>query len=97
MLKFQALRKGGLVSLQAQPRLGAKKFVYVIGGSHRELGSAWTHSEFTYDSVEMFDIYNKCWHQVRPQKVAFIFRGPFASRALDNVIWVAKLFLGQLR
>ena len=64
MLKFQALRKGGLVSLQAQPRLGAKKFVYVIGGSHRELGSAWTHSEFTYDSVEMFDIYNKCWHQV---------------------------------
>ena len=57
------------MSLQAQPRLGAKKFVYVIGGSHRELGSAWTHSEFTYDSVEMFDIYNKCWHQVSTRDV----------------------------
>ena len=63
--KDLAMRKGGLVPVYAQPRLGAKKFVYVIGGSHRELGSAWTHAEFTYDTVEMFDIYNKCWHQVK--------------------------------
>lgn len=63
--KDLAMRKGGLVSPFAQPRLGAKKFIYVIGGSHRELGSAWNHSEYTFDSVEMFDIYNKRWLQVK--------------------------------
>ena len=48
-------RKGSLVTLNAQPRFGAKKNIYVIGGSQRELRSPWTRSECTYDTVEIFD------------------------------------------
>lgn len=57
-----AQRKGSLVTLAAQPRLNAKKNIYVIGGSQRELGSAWTRSECTYQSVEVFDTFKgkKC-------------------------------------
>ena len=58
------MRKGSLVCAYAAPRRAAKKFVYVIGGSHRELGSAWTKEEYTYDSVERYDIYAKQWRQV---------------------------------
>ena len=36
------------------------------GGSQREFGSAWTRSEYTYDTVEMFDIFNMTWQQVAP-------------------------------
>ncbi len=52
-----ASRKGSLVSLSAEPRRCAKKNVYVIGGSQRELGSAWTKSECTYHTVEVFDTF----------------------------------------
>merc|ERR1719340_438219 len=41
-------QKGSLVALYVKPRKGAKKNIYVIGGSKRELGSAWTRSECTY-------------------------------------------------
>ena len=35
------------------------------GGSQREFNeSAWTRSEYIYDTVEMFDIYNMRWQQV---------------------------------
>ena len=53
--------KGSLVTLQAQPRKCARKRIYVIGGSQRELCSAWARSECTYDSVEMFDVFSKSW------------------------------------
>ena len=43
------------MSLSAEPRRCAKKNIYVIGGSQRELGSAWTKSECTYHTVEVFD------------------------------------------
>ena len=64
------MRKGSLVCAFANPRKAAKKFVYVIGGSHRELGSAWTKEEYTYDSVECYDIYVKQWRQVSQLRVA---------------------------
>ena len=64
-MKDVSMRKGSLVCAYAAPRRAAKKFVYVIGGSHRELGSAWTKEEYTYDSVERYDIYAKQWRQVR--------------------------------
>ena len=63
-MKDVSMRKGSLVCAYAAPRRAAKKFVYVIGGSHRELGSAWTKEEYTYDSVERYDIYAKQWRQV---------------------------------
>ena len=50
-------RKGSLVTLNAEPRLCAKKNIYVIGGSQRELRSAWTRSECTYHTVEVFDTF----------------------------------------
>ena len=64
VIKDVNLRKGSLVCAYALPRCAAKKFVYVIGGSHREMGSAWTKEEYTYDSVECYDIYAKEWRQV---------------------------------
>ena len=71
-MKDVSMRKGSLVCAYAAPRRAAKKFVYVIGGSHRELGSAWTKEEYTYDSVERYDIYAKQWRQVRKENV-FVF------------------------
>ena len=72
LMKDVSMRKGSLVCAYAAPRRAAKKFVYVIGGSHRELGSAWTKEEYTYDSVERYDIYAKQWRQVRKKNV-FVF------------------------
>ena len=77
LMKDVSMRKGSLVCAYAAPRRAAKKFVYVIGGSHRELGSAWTKEEYTYDSVERYDIYAKQWRQVR-----FLFCFVFSSQPL---------------
>ena len=63
-----ATSKGTLVTLQAQPRLNARKRIFIIGGSQRELVTAWTRSECTYDSVEMFDVFNKDWMRVAPMR-----------------------------
>jgi len=75
LMKDVSMRKGSLVCAYAAPRRAAKKFVYVIGGSHRELGSAWTKEEYTYDSVERYDIYAKQWRQVTPMRIARILPG----------------------
>ena len=58
-------QKGSLVALYVKPRKSAKKNIYVIGGSKRELGSAWTRSECTYQTVECFDTFK----QVHSNKV----------------------------
>ena len=52
-------QKGSLVALYVKPRKSAKKNIYVIGGSKRELGSAWTRSECTYQTVECFDTFKQ--------------------------------------
>lgn len=54
-------RRGSLVPLGAQPRAAAKKSIFVIGGSRRELGSAWSRSECTYSSAEVFDTFAGAW------------------------------------
>lgn len=73
--KDLSTKKGNLVALTAQPRLCAKKNIYVIGGSQRELGSAWTKSECTYDTVEVFDTFKKEWHQAAKMRVGRILPG----------------------
>jgi len=74
--KDVTLSKGSLVSLHAQPRQAAKKNIYIIGGSQREFNeSAWTRSEYIYDTVEMFDIYNSRWQQVTPMNSGRILPG----------------------
>ena len=50
---------GCLVKLCAQPRHSAKKTIYVIGGSKKELVSSWTRSENALCSTECFDTFNK--------------------------------------
>lgn len=53
-------KRGHLVSLVVHPRLRAKKDIYVIGGSKRELVSAWTRSsECTFSSVEKFNTFTQ--------------------------------------
>ena len=83
-MKDVSMRKGSLVCAYAAPRRAAKKFVYVIGGSHRELGSAWTKEEYTYDSVERYDIYAKQWRQVRKKMFLFLARSPFSHCAFSS-------------
>ena len=59
MRKDLISQKGSLVALYVKPRKSAKKNIYVIGGSKRELGSAWTRSECTYQTVECFDTFKQ--------------------------------------
>ncbi|XP_059094081.1 actin-binding protein IPP-like [Tigriopus californicus] len=70
-----ALKRGTLVTLNAQPRKHAKKNVYIIGGSQREFGSAWTRKEQTYHSVEVFDTFRGAWHDVASMRVGRILPG----------------------
>jgi len=68
-------QKGSLVSLYVKPRKSAKKNIYVIGGSKRELGSAWTRSECTYQTVECFDTFKEEWRRVASMDIGRILPG----------------------
>lgn len=53
-------KKGSLVPLYVQPRLCAKKNIYVIGGAKREHSSGWHRdSESSFTSVEKFDTFRR--------------------------------------
>lgn len=53
-------RKGCLVPLNVAPRKCAKKDIYVIGGSKRELRSVWDRGlEMNYVSVEKFNTFSR--------------------------------------
>lgn len=53
-------QKGALVPLNVKPRKCAKKDIYVIGGSKRELHSVWDRGlEMHYVSIEKFDTFTK--------------------------------------
>jgi len=68
-------QKGSLVALYVKPRKSAKKNIYVIGGSKRELGSAWTRSECTYQTVECFDTFKQEWKRVASMDIGRILPG----------------------
>ncbi|KAK3929229.1 Actin-binding protein IPP [Frankliniella fusca] len=69
-------KRGHLVSLVVHPRLRAKKDVFVIGGSKRELVSAWTRSsECTFSSVERFNTFTQEWVQSTPMAIGRILPG----------------------
>lgn len=58
-------RKGCLVPLNVKPRKCAKKDIYVIGGSKRELRTVWDRGlEMNYVSVEKFNTFTREWHKV---------------------------------
>lgn len=73
--KDLASKRGSLVPLYVQPRICARKKIYVIGGSKRELISSWTRSECTFESVECFDTYRKEWQKVCPMEIGRILPG----------------------
>lgn len=68
-------KRGSLVTLYVQPRICARKKLYVIGGSKRELISSWTRSECTFESVECFDTFRKEWQRVSPMEIGRILPG----------------------
>nr|CAD7402247.1 unnamed protein product [Timema cristinae] len=69
-------KKGSLVPLFVHPRLCAKKDIFVIGGSKRELVSAWTRSsECTFESVERFDTFRQEWCRASPMGIGRILPG----------------------
>lgn len=49
-------KRGQLVPLRIDPRVGAKKSIYIIGGSKRETTSGWTN-DLTLESVIKYDIF----------------------------------------
>ncbi|XP_019875864.2 actin-binding protein IPP isoform X2 [Aethina tumida] len=58
-------QKGCLVPLDVKPRKCAKKDIYVIGGSKRELHSVWDRGlEMDYVSIEKFDTLTREWTKV---------------------------------
>lgn len=65
--------KGNLVSLTAQPRLSAKKDIYVIGGVKREVFSSWNRcTECPYHSVAKYDTFTK-WVSLKFSMFFFFF------------------------
>lgn len=68
-------RRGSLVPLTVQPRRCARKKIFVIGGSKRELISSWTRSECTYQSVECYDTFENKWKQTKPMDIGRILPG----------------------
>lgn len=58
ILKDLIGKRGQLVKLRADPRLGAKKNIYIIGGSKRESTSGWTN-DCIFDSVIKYDIFRR--------------------------------------
>jgi len=79
-------KRGSLVSLLTQPRKSAKKHIYVIGGSHKELGTGWKQiSESTLDSVQVFDTFQKTWNRASSMEIERILPG---VASLEGLIYV---------
>jgi actin-binding protein IPP len=74
ILKDLTSRRGQLVPITALPRLGAKKSIYVIGGSKRESTSGWTN-DCIFDSVIKYDIFRREWIDVAPMTAGRILPG----------------------
>lgn len=69
-------KRGSLVPLSVYPRLCAKKDIFVIGGSKRELVNAWTRSsECTFESIERFDTFRREWFRAAPMGIGRILPG----------------------
>lgn len=74
VLKDLTSRRGQLVPITSIPRIGAKKAIYVIGGSKRESTSGWTN-DCIFDSVIKYDIFRHEWIDVAPMAVGRILPG----------------------
>lgn len=60
-----ANKKGCLVPLSVKPRMCAKKYIFVVGGSKRELNTVWDRGpDFNYVSTERFDTFKR-WEYLK--------------------------------
>lgn len=74
ILKDLQSRRGTLVPIGSNPRLGAKKSIYIIGGSKRESASGWTN-DCIFESVIKYDIFRHEWVDVASMEVGRILPG----------------------
>lgn len=74
ILKDLVSRRGTLVPIGSNPRLGAKKSIYIIGGSKRESASGWTN-DCIFESVIKYDIFRCEWVDVAAMEVGRILPG----------------------
>lgn len=74
ILKDLSSKRGTLVPLVSNPRLGAKKSIYIIGGSKRESTSGWTN-DCIFESVIKYDIFRMEWVDVASMEVGRILPG----------------------
>lgn len=64
-----------LVQLTVGPRLGAKKSVFIIGGSKRESAASWNPVDCIFDTVVKYDTYLNEWNDASPMNTGRILPG----------------------
>lgn len=84
ILKDLTMKRGQLVKTTHNPRFGAKKSIYLIGGSKRESTSGWGN-DCIYDSVIKYDIFRKEWIDAAPMAIGRILPG---CTVLNSKIYV---------
>ncbi|KAF7280404.1 hypothetical protein GWI33_006096 [Rhynchophorus ferrugineus] len=80
-------QRGCLVPLNVKPRKCAKKDIYVIGGSKRELCSVWDRGlEMDFVSIEKFNTFTRKWTKVPDMRINRLVPG---VASLNGYIYVA--------
>lgn len=83
--KDLASKRGQLVPLRVAPRISAKNYIYIIGGSRRESSSGWNPADCIYETVAKYDIYRREWTETAPMEIGRILPG---VAALNGKIYV---------
>lgn len=78
-------KKGCLVTLNVFPRLGAKKHIFVVGGSKKELNNLTRSFESSYVTIERYDTFKSEWCKAPNMTVSRIVPG---VAALNGNIYV---------
>lgn len=68
-------KRGQLVPLRVCPRIGAKKNMYIIGGSRRETSSGWNPADCIYETVAKYDIFRCEWTETIKMEIGRILPG----------------------
>lgn len=77
-------RLGQEFDVRMQPRMCAKKYIYIIGGYNRDRGRSWDESH-TLSLVEKLDVNKDQWTTIAPMRNS---RSGHAVAVLYNVVYV---------
>lgn len=77
-------RLGNMYDVRTQPRMCARKSIYVIGGYNRSIGRRWTESK-TLVTVERLDTYKRVWKPLQHMKFS---RSGHGVVVLNSLIYV---------